>query len=240
MILDIDVGNTRVKWRAGRVRGSCARTDIHSMLAANLPERPDRIRVASVAGMHFNQELSTALRDAFAVDPEFARTTSRVGQVTCGYESPATMGVDRWLAVLAAWQRTRGAALVVSAGTAVTLDAIDTQGNHLGGYIVPGLQLMQRSLGQGTAEVQVAGDVDVDGAAGLEPGRSTREAVQRGLIRMVVGLVDRGMEEFTNVWGIQPRLFICGGDASILAAHLKSPYVVAADLVLDGLDVALP
>jgi type III pantothenate kinase len=239
VILDIDVGNTRVKWRAapGGAVQSAARADAAAELARALSARPTRVRVASVAGSDFNERLRVALEDAFGVAPEFAVTSAFVGRVRCGYERPETMGVDRWLGLLAAWQRAGGPLIVVSAGTALTLDVVGEDGRHLGGFIVPGLRLMQESLGTGTAEVQVQQALETGATA---PGRSTREAVQHGLVRMQVSFVDGAMGEFTNVWQVRPHLFICGGDAAILAPHLASPHVVAADLVLDGLAVALP
>jgi type III pantothenate kinase len=240
VILDIDIGNSRLKWRLDRgdLSGSCARAEPGIVAGLDLPP-PDRVRIASVAGAEFNDYMRALLSDAYGVTPEFAVTTSLAGNVRCGYEHPETMGVDRWLALLAARSRASGGLLVVSAGTAVTIDAVAADGQHLGGYIVPGLYMMQHGLWQGTADVRVSEAINRD-LASLAPGRTTRQAVQRGLVRMLVAFVDGAVEGFTNVWGAVPRLFICGGDASILSAHLKSPHVVAVDLVLDGLAIALP
>ncbi|MDP1069535.1 type III pantothenate kinase, partial [Klebsiella pneumoniae] len=70
------------------------------------------------------------------------------------------MGVDRWLAMLAAWQRVGQSCWVVDCGSAITLDLLDAEGRHQGGYILPGLRLMQQSLLGNTAEVRVDRDVE--------------------------------------------------------------------------------
>jgi type III pantothenate kinase len=243
MILDIDVGNTRIKWRCAGpgatepLQGITPRTDVHVL--AQLSRRPDRIRVASVAGSTFDVSLREILRTAFGIEPEFAATTAQAGSVTCAYREPHTMGVDRWLASLAAWHRARVGVIVVSVGTALTVDAVSAAGHHAGGFIVPGLHLMQRSLGMGTVGVQVNDPWSPEHAE-VAPGLSTREAVQHGVLRMAVAFVDGVVADFTNAWQSPPRLFLCGGDAPILARHLSMPNELAADLVLDGLGIALP
>ena len=69
-----------------------------------------------------------------------------MGFVKNGYREPSSLGVDRWMVVLAAYHRCSGTALVIDLGTAITLDYIRSDGQHLGGYIVPGTHLSQRAL----------------------------------------------------------------------------------------------
>lgn len=239
-VFDIDVGNSRVKWRSGvNERGVCAQSDLAPLLAGVAALQPARIRVASVAGDGFNARLAEELIRLCETEPEFAVTTRACAGVECGYDRPETMGVDRWLALLAAWTMAPGALMVVSAGTALTVDALMANGRHQGGYIVPGLRLMQRSLGQHTADVQVT--ASIDSATGTPRfGRTTQEAVQHGIVRMTSALTEAAIADFAAVAGGQPRLFLAGGDAPLLNAQLRTPCTVVPDLVLDGLAVALP
>jgi len=239
-VLDIDVGNSRVKWRyqqAGRIeRGASPRDD---RWLETLPPGvdPGRIRVSSVAGSAADARLSDALAHAFEVAPEFARPRALLDGLRCGYAQPETLGVDRWLAVLAAWSRTRTAAVVVDAGSALTLDVLTDAGAHLGGYIVPGLRLMSSALFRGTAQVKV----DFSGGAeGLEPGTATPDAVAHGLLRMTTDFIEASVARFERSCQHAVRLILCGGDAEIVAPRLEHAVELVPELVLDGLAIAIP
>ncbi len=248
LTLELDVGNSRIKWRLqdatshpAQVRSGVVETPV--ALLRGLQGPVGRIRVASVRGATFNAQLAADLQQQLGVIPEFALPSPQQAGVTCGYVEPARLGVDRWLAVLAAWQRAPGALIVVSAGTAMTLDLVDHLGQHLGGYIVPGLSLQQRALGQHTAEVQV-GQAPPPQLPDLTPGRTTAEGVQRGALLMLLQLIRGQYAQFSAQEAAAqrpaPTLFICGGDAERLLPHLPPSVLHSPELVLDGLVLALP
>ena len=234
MILDIDVGNSRVKWRAGNKRGFYPRDE-----AADFPDAltPARIRVSSVASPGFDAVLAGTLRERFGVAPEFAQTSAGVGAVRCGYAQPAAMGVDRWLAVLGAATRSPPPLVVIDCGTALTVDFVDETGRHTGGYIVPGLQLMRSALFRETADVRGRAEMNL---ANLEPGTDTQCAVDHGIGLLTQAFIESAVARFARSCEDAPRVYLCGGDAAVLARHLTLRVELELDLVLDGLAVALP
>ena len=228
-ILDVDIGNTRTKWRFGAMAGASGGVD-----APALPVRPGRVRMACVAGDR--RGIAERFEDAYAVRPEFAEPAPELAGVTCGYDEPTRLGVDRWLALVAAWNAVRRAVAVVDLGTAATLDFVTADGRHQGGYIVPGLGLMAAALARETAGVRVAGDLAPD----LGPGRSTAQAVRRGSTAMLLDFIAASVARFAEVGSDSPEVFLTGGDAELLAGRLPFRVRVEPDLVLDGLALALP
>ena len=248
-VLDLDLGNTRTKWRCGDASGSLPAPGLPVLSAA-----PTRVRAATVLGNEVG--LAKALRARFGVDAEFARVRARLGGLACGYREPATLGVDRWLATLAAWTRARSAVVVVCAGTAATVDYVNGDGVHLGGHIAPGLRLLRESLVAGTAEVRVPLRESADsvgasrkGAARLKPsapaglaggpGVDTRSAVRNGTLAMLAAFVDASVGAF-GTGRRDATVFLTGGDAEAVAPLLATPVRHVRGLVLDGLAIALP
>lgn len=236
MILQIDAGNTRIKWRV--VNGSKVIHQGHQLTASVLAGEPLKLlgvtglrlaQLSTVAGDTIISNLSKQLREQFDIDLNVAKVSAQVGVVSCGYSVPAKLGVDRWLAVLAAFQKTGRASVVVDAGSAVTIDLITGDGEHQGGYIVPGIRLMQDSLWKGTAQVKV-GQLACSGNM-YNPGTSTDDAVARGCTLMLVTLIERLAAEH------DADLVITGGDAMLLKVQLSAQADFYADLVLDGLAV---
>ena len=140
---------------ARRVESSIA--NIARIRASGRAARPSRIRISSVASQDHARRLAEWLQSHFGVVPEFARTTRFAAGVTCGYEDPTRLGVDRWLSVLAATSAIEGAVHRVSALVPLALwTSLTRDGMHKGGFIVPGLRLMTDALFDGTADVQVS------------------------------------------------------------------------------------
>src|SRR5690606_23962856 len=156
MILEADLGNSRIKWRlrdAEQLLASSVTEDLASFLLQStkqvLPQNLPLARFCcvSVRSQSANEELAGECEARRGVSPGFARAEALLAGVVNGYESPLDLGADRWLAVVAAYSRLAKSCVVVDAGSAITVDLVSDQGRHLGGYIAPGLQLMRRSLG---------------------------------------------------------------------------------------------
>ena len=250
MILEIDAGNTRIKWRlvpdvgSGKVLASGFTAtyqqgaDQAAALAAGLAGTAadiGRIRVGSVRTQEFNNRLAGMLRDRWQVEAEFAAVTKSQAGVANGYTNYRSMGVDRWLAMLAAFNRAGTACGILDFGSATTFDWIDARGSHRGGYIVPGLHLMLDSL------VGKSPALDVTLQAGQEPvpGHSTSEAIGNGLVAVATGFANH-CHGLPGPDAGEIRWFLTGGDARQVAAHLAWPHEIIDDLVLDGLALALP
>lgn len=184
----IDCGNSRIKWahyeRARIVARGAAPLhgdgDPFGTLAAALRPEVGRVLVANVAGDEVGARMAATVTATLGQAPEFVAVARRAGGIECAYRDPSRLGVDRWLAMIAGRRHVVGPFAVVSAGTAVTFDAVDRGGRHLGGLILPGDRLMRESLAANTGRI---GTVDPAGEAveGSELlGRSTEEAVSRG------------------------------------------------------------
>lgn len=235
MILDIDAGNTRIKWRlldAGRV---IARGDqLTDLIRQGAPLEIDavkslnRIRLSCVAGEDIVTKLQAQFRDQFDVQLELAEATESAASVTCGYRDHAQLGVDRWLALLAAYAKNSDAVIVVDAGSAVTVDIVSAEAEHRGGYIVPGLQLMHRALWEGTDHIKVEQKQQLDINS---PGLATDEAVDKGCILSLVAMIESLVGQY------QARLIMTGGDAQLLRDALSIDSDLYPELVLEGLAI---
>ena len=229
------MGNSRTKWRCGTAHGS-----LPSPQLPRLAQAPCRVRVATV--LRNREGVASAVEARFGVAAEFASVTSRLGGVQCGYREPSRLGVDRWLATVAAWRQVRCAAVVVSAGTATTVDFVAANGHHEGGYIVPGLRLMRTALNANTADVRVADGetTEADARDAQAIPRDTQAGVALGTARMLGAFVNAAIADFDQHCQGRPAVFLSGGDAPLLAAQVTTPVRLQPHLVLDGLAIALP
>ncbi|WP_271271958.1 type III pantothenate kinase [Aliamphritea hakodatensis] len=233
-VLDIDIGNSFLKWRlvsqTGQSQsGRCLVADYPQVFSGGLLAGVARVRVASVAGGAVNSALQTWVREQLGLEAEFAVTGASALGVTNSYKDPSRMGVDRWLAMVAAYKRQQGACWVVDCGSAVTVEKLSEAGVHLGGYIVPGLPLMARNLLSNTAEIIVDRSVD---AFEYTPGTDTSSAVQQGLNWVFRSMAHQLARE------VSVPVYVTGGDGELFARlmseyHGECQYV--PELVLDGL-----
>ena len=241
MRLFLDIGNTAMKWRlnlpdGGRRQGGHAHQRDWWGLAAELAQccaqqPPELLWVGSVAGREADVELAQALQAVLGVAPRFYYSPAADLGLRNAYADPARLGVDRWLAVVEAWHR-QGAAIIVDCGSALTIDAVDAGGTHLGGYIVPGLTMLRTSLFRGTAQVRVTDQL----TASLAPGRSTSAGVENGVLRMSVAFITDVVVELRKTLTDTCPVFMTGGDAAVLQPHLPFATLADADIVLDGLE----
>lgn len=245
MKLLVDVGNSRIKWATvddGAFKGSdqiAHGPDADASIACLLdscPQKPGYVLAANVAGTDFEDALSKAVAERWGLTVEFARTQAAAGPVRNGYLDYRQLGVDRWLAILAAVQHYRKAVCVVDAGTAVTIDQVDDQGQHIGGIIVPGLALMLRALTGNTGDLERladSGEWPGQPAARLVAG-STDDAMTGGALSAIRGLIEECMQSALERWE-DPVLVITGGDAGRIISQIRVAAKHHPMLVLEGL-----
>ncbi|GAA5070205.1 type III pantothenate kinase [Lysobacter panacisoli] len=230
-----DLGNTRLKCaplldggRVGEARALPHREeDVAAALTQHLPEHIDVAYLASVA----QPGLRVAVLEALASRCRrisIARTQPRFGDVRIAYRDPRKLGVDRFLALVAAHARAQGPALVCGVGTALTVDLLDAQGTHLGGRIAPSPTLMREVLHARAPQLPEQGGNYVDFAA------DTEDALASGCDGAAVALIERSLDAARVRLGEEPRLLLHGGGSDTLAAHLPTATEVAT-LVLEGL-----
>ncbi|MGO4222785.1 type III pantothenate kinase [Lysobacter sp. TAF61] len=230
-----DLGNTRLKCAPLRADGRAGAAvalphredDVAAALAQLLPERIDVAYLASVA----QPTLRVAVLDALATRCRrisLARTQLRFGAVQIAYADPRKLGVDRFLALLAAHARIADAALVCGVGTALTIDLIDADGRHLGGRIAPSPTLMREVLHERAPQLPESGGDYVDFA------RDTEDALASGCDGAALALIERSLDAARQRLGRTPQLILHGGGAQALVAQLPNATQVAT-LVLEGL-----
>ena len=250
MKLLLDVGNSRVKWAwlsaQGQIRSGHALHRNHDLAGAlrnalHGAPTPDEVRVANVAGPVASALVADVIFESFGIAPVFARSCAMACGLRNGYRDPDQLGVDRWLAMCAAWQKFPGPLCVVDAGTAVTVDIIASDGLHAGGLIVPGAALMVASLRQETGDLDRAA-----GRAGQQEvlatlveerhslGRDTASGIRLGVTRALAAFIAECLLKpgFTDV---EAKLVITGGDGDRLARLIDRPAVHIPELVLHGL-----
>jgi len=245
LILELDIGNTRCKWRlvaAGGGRTGDCLVDGLGQALRGLPERLSvrRVRAGCVRGPQVEAAVAAAVSSALGLGVEFARSQSFAAGVRNAYREPARLGVDRWLAMLAAFAETGAAVCVLDCGSAMTADLVDAAGHHRGGFIAPGLAMMRNSLFAGTDRVRfeplaAAGRASAPPA----PGCSTDEAVAGGVELAAAGFLRGAHQCFGSVCP-GAAVLLTGGDAEALRARLDFPVSMRPELVLDGLRLALP
>lgn len=240
MILEIDVGNTRIKWRTlqnGTVvtRGALPKEELEKwLLIMGQQHAPDKVRISCVANRDIVKRLAEQASQWGCLLQE-AKTSHHVASVRCGYDDPGALGVDRWLAVVAAFNQFGRPCVVVDVGSAVTVDLVDGDGQHLGGYIVPGLGMIRQSLFEGTSQVKV----DDFTAASVEPGCSTKQAVTNGSLLMIKAMVESAADLLKPEID-SAQIVITGGDGDYLVKVLGDQVCYLPELVMDGLALIVP
>ena len=242
MFLLIDIGNTKTKWML-RDQKKIYQED--SFLTEDIDqdyfqfsEKIHKILVSNVAGFEKEAILKIKLKK-FSCPVEFVKTYKKWNHLLNGYQDISSLGVDRWLSALSVCKSIQKASLIVSVGTAVTIDYLsfdkkEHQYTFEGGVILPGLHLTKNTLSQNTAQL-----INDDGKFQI-PAINTANAIQSGFILSVLGnlksFVELALSKSSDV-----HIILSGGDAEFIYQHLtedlKRYTTIKKDLVLDGLFV---
>jgi type III pantothenate kinase len=239
MKLLLDLGNTRLKWAMASANGWSARgavawdEDVANVLTQAWRElaHPDRVVGSSVVDTAREAQIQTVIAAIFERDVTWVRTPAQACGVRNAYPEPHRLGVDRFLAMVAAHAEGHTPCVLAGIGTALTLDALTADGQHLGGLIAPGPLLMQQSLLGATVRVQTDHSAAIRNIAD-----NTADAVASGCWQAVAALIERFTRHIANQHPEKaPRLLLDGGDAATLLPLLGMPAELAPDSVLRGL-----
>lgn len=245
MQLLIDIGNSRIKWNTaqhGQLQGKTQAFIWHLDQLADellqqwqpLPEMTS-VWIANVAGNAVAQVVEHFCQHHWRLMPQYARTASAQCGITNAYHQASHLGVDRWLCLLAAGQRyPRQPICVISCGTALTVDFINAKGEHLGGAIAPGPQLMQTALRHqsraidDTLKLEQAAETHLPDKDSTHlshawqqvltgsVGRSTQECIAIGVRYASLGFVDAMIDKAQRELTTECRIIMTGGDAEYL------------------------
>ncbi|MGB5625421.1 MAG: type III pantothenate kinase [Woeseiaceae bacterium] len=240
----LDVGNSRIKWgildkgeirRTGHVSQDRIRSKGLQVLTTRLPRHVDEVFISNVAGTSFATRLSGVVGMHCDCDVRFARAQKQGWGVRNSYTQPRRMGVDRWVAMVGAFAELHGSCLVVDVGTAITLDAIDSGGTHLGGQIIPGIAAMTNSLVSSTSDIPSVRPLPPRKGPSMQMfGCNTAAAVREGAANAIAGAVDRAIQTLRSN-RYKPTVILTGGDASRILEALSVTPMHRPHLVLQGL-----
>ncbi len=234
-ILELDAGNSRLKWRL--LNGDTVAS--HGYLANSdnwlqgLPllmgqvGQIDCARASIVSGWERFELLNAAIDRHFNISLQQASVKTEWRGVRVAYPG---LGVDRWLAMLAAnHQDKQTDKIVVSCGTAITLDMLNRDGEHLGGYIVPGIGLMKKMLHTSTAQLPM---VEM-AASSVSPGKNSMDCINNGVLAMATAMVNE--QQATHKDRV---VYLTGGDGALLKPYINGECFYHPELVMDGLSLA--
>ncbi|HKK16421.1 MAG TPA: type III pantothenate kinase [Gammaproteobacteria bacterium] len=245
MILLVDIGNSRIKWafwHRNQLQDMAATTynrqEVRQCLDRNWHafNRPQQVNVSCVADATVIDALTAWTGEHWQLQPQFARVEKTAHGVTNSYEDHTRLGIDRWLAMIAVHRDRHTAACVIDCGTAITIDGLLANGQHMGGVIVPGLDLMRKSLYAMSPAVR-AQNTDVKPVlCGLA--RSTEAAVMSGCRLAAAGAIEMVSRSLQEEFDGAVEFIITGGDAGVLMPELTCNPRHEPHLVLQGLAIS--
>lgn len=241
LYLLFDVGNTRLKWAVVQANqnpsdrnkklwaysGSISskslqstelRAELSDYMTKTLP-KPDAIAFCCVAGQTAIENLKTLLPQWSDISWNQLNGSSPFQGVRSLYQEPNKLGADRWAAILGARALSNANTLIVNTGTASTIDMLGSNGLHYGGWILPGLGLMQESLQNNTAQLPLAVRKDSIGQPSF--GINTDDAIIRGCDAAQIGAILQATQLAKEMGHPIERIWLDGGNAKILVAELQ-------------------
>jgi type III pantothenate kinase len=236
MRLFMDLGNSQAKWA---LESDLEREQVQQASSAEpaglvpqlraLPE-PSAVFIASVLSPQRTQALSDWMQTHWQLRPHFAETRKAELGVVNGYRQPRQLGVDRWLGLLAAREISKQPLLIVDCGTATTLDAMDGDGNHLGGLILPGLQLFQRCL---IRDTDIPESDDPGAVSGFAS--DTAAGIASAAMLATSASIEAAMKDLQQRVGAEVVCMLTGGFAPRVKEYLSVNHSYVPHLILQGL-----
>ncbi|MBX3101100.1 MAG: type III pantothenate kinase [Bacteroidetes bacterium] len=222
-LLALDIGNTARKWallQEGRVVAHG-----HWQQPRDLPQDWQRL------GWIASGQVDAPTQGWLQARQSTQITGQTPGLLQNAYQTPHTLGADRWAAINGAWALAQGKpAVVFDLGTALTCE-VAQEGSYLGGSISPGLHLRLEALHRHTAQLPLP---DVAQTYHF-PALNTREALLAGAVQGVFLEITGRISLLTAQLGEHPQVYICGGDAPFFENHWKTPIFARPHLVAEGI-----
>jgi type III pantothenate kinase len=235
----VDVGNSAIKW------GRCDRDSVSDTASLSLEDVAAWDKQANTWGLRpaavwIVTTVNPRACDQFVLWIQKRGGTARILSAAqelplhVSLDKPDHVGIDRLLdAVAANGLRPPGRpAVVVDAGSAVTVDWIDADGIFTGGAIMPGFRLMARSLHEHTALLPL---IVTPRSTPAAPGTSTPSAMELGIYWSVIGGVSAILDAYRRRFDSEPVVFVTGGDSEVLIGDLKTAATHWPEMTLEGI-----
>ncbi|MCG8378211.1 MAG: type III pantothenate kinase [Proteobacteria bacterium] len=245
MKLLFDIGNTSINWAVEENNGfiktgsfnhyDCETSDqLKNIITPEITSKPDAVLVSNVAGMDLIKLVQDWADKLWQLEPWQARVSHEFGDLKNSYKDVSQMGVDRWLAMVAVRDKYKTNICLVDCGTALTIDFIDHSGTHLGGYIVPGYKLMQKSLIENTTGI----NVNVENNISIKQADNTQAAINNGACLVLVAVINQAIKMYSDQLDCEPKCIITGGMAELIHPLTEFTFIYEPLLVLNGLSIA--
>jgi len=242
MKLLIDLGNSAIKWCVISTTGlRHIESHLHQQSPSRLrtliekSELPiSSIEIACICSVG-SKLLEQALIDWLETfcQHSFVSVAQYAYGVHCAYPRVSQFGVDRWVCLVAANAYNNGhAKLIVDVGTAIKLDAMSAQGQHIGGQILPGFELMQSSLCAHTANIN---EVSSNAISTTWFGNTTVQCITNGTLRAAAALIDASYQQLQTEFGPQSELILCGGGSEMVKPLIQATIRSEPMLIFQGL-----
>lgn len=233
MMMLLDLGNTRIKWALAErgaflAQGSAEQPHELAQAWSALPA-PDCARGCAVTTPDHQAMVAAQLAACWSIGVQWLHPARMQAGVRNSYRNPARLGADRWAALLGAHARFPDEPLVVvSAGTALVVDALDKDGVFLGGMILPGYRLMKSALADNTARLPLA-----EGRLAPFP-TETVDAIETGCLSAMTGAIQAMVDRLQALSTLPARIILSGGDAPRLLPLFQTACMID-NLALHGL-----
>ncbi|MBA6353838.1 MULTISPECIES: type III pantothenate kinase [unclassified Colwellia] len=235
MRLLVDIGNTRTKYTFEQqgelsIIQSERNETINEKWLSSITESVVSIVVASVSEAYII-EVFIAYAQQHNIELHIVNSESKCFGVTSSYQQPTTLGIDRWLTLLAAnILYPDENVLIIDAGTATTIDLLDSQGIHLGGWILPGIDILFNSLLSNTTKVLATQEHQ----ANISFGKSTSDGVNNACWAATLGFIEQGIKQANKQVSLD-KVLLTGGNAKKIAALLNRQHYIIDELVFIGM-----
>ena len=241
-----DVGNTFIKWGLldelklvdlGCIRNEDFLAKECDALIELIPPDAGRVIACCVASNNIDAKLTTLISNNYDCLIEYVQSESMAYGIRSGYQDASQLGVDRWVAMIAAKTQFSGDITVIDLGTAITIDTIDEYGDHIGGQILPGLQLMLSSLDKKTDRITLPSiSNDLTNMKINFWADNTNDAIIFGACNAICGAIERAIICLQEN-GHSPTVILTGGDALVFKNLMNEGYRHRPNLVLEGLAI---
>ena len=235
-VLLIDSGNTLLKYRFlngegnNLLEGFIPNQGIPDWISLLQNQQPEVIFISKSGNLTFNPEVIWPNARISFLKGESVRS------ISWAYPAVSQLGLDRIAALAAAkWLFPNSDLLIADAGTCLTIDFLRADGQHLGGFISPGLQMRLSAMHQKTAALP---EISIEDSLHWGPGRTTKECMTAGSLSGIVAELEYHFTSSVLQDSATKKMILTGGDAKHLAQHFKPPTFVVPDLVFQGMFAA--
>jgi len=249
MKLLIDIGNQRLKWLTKDTWGTIYdrgiinhQTDSFEVKMktqfGNL-SKPSSVWIINTFKKDMIDKVARFAQDKWAMSPNYIQSVRQIAGVTNSYSLPLQLGTDRWAAIIAARKLVKPiiGVIVIDAGTAVTVDYVDSKGFFKGGVIIPGIETMKKALNAQIEKITISVVTHNKRQSINMLNIDTQSAVVNGANLAVVSAIDSGILRLKKITGENVKVLITGGDARRVIEMSDHQLCLEDDLVLQGIDI---